>query len=323
MQRANLPEVPPDVVGLVLARPARMLAIEPFFMELVAGIEEVLGAVDMSLLLHVVHDLDAELATYRRWAANGTVGATVVTNVRTDDPRPAALRELGIPYVVAGGPRPDDDAPHVWIDNARPVRDVVAYLAGLGHGVIAHVTGPAVFAHTRTRTQAFAERCRSVGVEARTIEGEYTEESGARAVQELLGLDPQPTAVVFDNDVMAIGGLEQARSSGVDVPARLSVVAWDDSALCRLSSPPLSVMHHDVHGMGRLIGEAVLDAIGGAAPVTRTAPFPRLIVRGSTSSPAAVDPAAPAAVDPAAPAAVDPAAPAAENPDPDRGTVGP
>ncbi|MFE5337909.1 LacI family DNA-binding transcriptional regulator [Isoptericola sp. NPDC056573] len=279
------PSPSPDVVGLVLARPARLLAIEPFFMELVAGIEEVLTATDRSLLLHVVHDLDAELATYARWTRNGTVGAVVVTNVRTDDPRPATLRELGLPYVVAGGPRPEDDAPHVWIDNARPARDAVGYLADLGHSVVARVTGPAVFAHTRTRTDAFLERCRTAGVVPHVVEGEYTEESGARATDELLGLDPRPTAVVYDNDVMAIGGLEHARSAGLRVPEDLSIVAWDDSALCRLSSPPLSAMHHDVHGMGRLIGEAVLDAVEGTVPTTRTAPFPRLLVRGSTAPP--------------------------------------
>ena len=56
-----------DAVGLVLARPARMLGLEPFFMELIGGIEESLAAEGRSLLLHVVPDHDAEIRTYRRW----------------------------------------------------------------------------------------------------------------------------------------------------------------------------------------------------------------------------------------------------------------
>jgi DNA-binding LacI/PurR family transcriptional regulator len=275
-----------DVAGLVLARPARMLAVEPFFMELVAGTEEVLAPAQRSLLLHVVGDLDAEIATYRRWAEHGTVGAVVVTNVRDDDPRPAALQALGLPYVVVGAPRPTPGEPHVWIDNARPARDVVVHLADQGHRVVARVTGPAEFAHTTTRTAAFAAQCAASGLTHHVAEGEYTEESGARATAELLDLDPRPTAIVYDNDVMALGGLGHARSAGVAVPADLSLVAWDDSALCRLASPPLSAMHHDVHGLGRLVGEAVLAVLDGAPPNTRTAPFPRLLVRGTTAPPA-------------------------------------
>lgn len=56
-----------SAVGLVLARPARLLGEEAFFMELVAGMEEALSPHELSVLLHMVPDHEAEQATWRRW----------------------------------------------------------------------------------------------------------------------------------------------------------------------------------------------------------------------------------------------------------------
>src|SRR3954447_2755913 len=91
-----------DAVGLVLARPARMLGLEPFFMELIAGMEEVLATDGRSLLLHVVKDMDAEIAAYRRWAAGEMGDAVVIVTLPDHAPRLGAVSELGLPAVVVG-----------------------------------------------------------------------------------------------------------------------------------------------------------------------------------------------------------------------------
>lgn len=96
-----------DAVGLVLARPARMLGVEPFFAELIAGIEERLSPEGRWLLSHVVPDVDTEIAAYRRWASGSMVDAVVVVNLVADDPRPAVLVEPGLPAVAVGGEPPD------------------------------------------------------------------------------------------------------------------------------------------------------------------------------------------------------------------------
>ena len=96
-----------------------MLGFEPFFMELIGGIEESLAAEGRSLLLHVVPDHDAEIRTYRRWGEGNLVDAVVVVNIALEDARLDVLGEIGIPTVVVGGPRPDLPFANVWIDNAR------------------------------------------------------------------------------------------------------------------------------------------------------------------------------------------------------------
>ncbi|GIG40039.1 LacI family DNA-binding transcriptional regulator [Cellulomonas phragmiteti] len=273
-----------DAIGLVLARPARMLGLEPFFMELIGGIEETLSSDDRSLLLHVVPDHDAEIAAYRRWGRGRLVDAVVLVNLVTADPRLAVLAELAIPTVVVGGPeRALPGVAHVWIDNGQAMRDAVGYLVDLGHATIGRVSGPAALAHTRSRTEAFLAECAGRGAHGVVVEGDYGEESGTRATRALLGRNDLPSALVFDNDVMAAAGLGVADELGLTVPDDVSLLAWDDSHLCRLAHPPLSAMALDVHAMGVQVAGAVLDLLATGRPTTSTAPLPRLVARGSTA----------------------------------------
>jgi LacI family repressor for deo operon, udp, cdd, tsx, nupC, and nupG len=108
--------------------------------------------------------------------------------------------------------------------------------------------------------------------------------SGHAATVELLQAGLRPTAIVYDNDLMALSGLQAARGLGVDVPGELSVVAWDDSALCQLAVPALSAMSHDVERIGELAATAVLGTFEPAGSATvLEAPRARIVARSSTA----------------------------------------
>lgn len=270
-------------VGLVLARPARLLGIEPFFMEFIAGIEERLAERGLSVLLHVVGTQEAEIEAYRRWAERRLVDTVVVVNRTADDRRLPVLRELGLPAVLVGADGDDPALPAVRTDDTGPVREALAHLLDLGHRRIARVSGPADLLHTRARTEALLEGCRAAGVEPVIVEGDYSEEAGARLTAELLRRPEPPTAILYDNDVMAVAGLGAAKELGVAVPDRLSMIAWDDSTMCRLASPPLTTMSVDVHRYGVLVAETVLELIDGLPVTDRWSPTARCVPRGSTA----------------------------------------
>ncbi|MDT7783606.1 MAG: hypothetical protein QOF58_2025 [Pseudonocardiales bacterium] len=270
-----------SAIGLVLARPARLLGVEPFFMEFIAGIEERLAERDLSVLLHVVADHEAEIAAYRRWSSRGLVDATVVVNPVVDDPRPAVLVQLGLPAVVVGD---DPDLPAVRTDHAGPVAEALQHLLELGHRRIARVTGPSALQHTRARTAALLSGCAEAGVEPVIVEGDYSEEAGAKLTTALLSRAEPPTAILYDNDVMAVAGLAAATALGVAVPARLSLVAWDDSTLCRLASPALTTMSVDVHQFGVSVAESVLELVDGVPVTPRWSPTAHYVPRGTTAS---------------------------------------
>jgi DNA-binding LacI/PurR family transcriptional regulator len=275
-------------IGLVLARPARMLGGEAFFMELIAGIEEVLSPQGLSVLLHVVPDHAAEIAAWRRWEADGLVDALIVVDQVVDDPRTAVLADLRLPAVAVGGPAEGMAVPSVSVDDADGARQAADLLAGLGHRRIARISGPSRLLHTRARSDELARAGAERGLSVALYEGDYTEAAGRELTIRALAADPRPTAILYDNDVMAAAALAVAADRGLLVPEQLSLVAWDDSPLCRMATPALTAVAVDVHALGTLVGQAVLDALAGRGPHVRAAAPPRLVVRGSTAAPALI-----------------------------------
>jgi DNA-binding LacI/PurR family transcriptional regulator len=96
-----------------------------------------------------------------------------------------------------------------------------------------------------------------------------------------------PTAVIYDNDVMAVAGVSVAHEMGVDIPRELSVIAWDDSALCQLVHPQLTAMNRDISAYGAHAAERLLEVID-RVPLRADREFAlRLVPRGSTAAPRA------------------------------------
>ncbi|MEV7086036.1 LacI family DNA-binding transcriptional regulator [Streptomyces sp. NPDC093085] len=273
--------------GLVIDRPARTLGLEPFFMQLISGIQSELTADATPLLLTMAEDRTTEIALYRSWSARHRVDGVFLVDLRVDDARLPVLEQLGLPAVLIGAPDGRRTLPAVWSDDAAAVTTVVRHLAGLGHRRIARVGGPAPLRHTAIRTAAFDAALRAGGLTGGTVEADYSGEGGAAATRALLATARPPTAILYDNDVMAVSGLTAAHSLGVRVPAELSVVAWDDSALCELVDPPLTALSRDIVGYGARAARMLREAADGRTVADQEDPAPRLTPRGSVAPPPA------------------------------------
>ncbi|KQQ06366.1 hypothetical protein ASG06_03035 [Rathayibacter sp. Leaf185] len=274
-------------MGLALVRATEIMGAEPYFHEFIAGVERAVRPAGYSVLLNVLPDAEAELATYRRWSDDGEVSGVIVVDLEVDDERPEFVRGLGLPAVVIGPPSAAEGFRAVWTDDGNAMRSAVGFLAGLGHERIAHVTGPAELLHTRIRQEAFAQECERLGIASATASGDYSRASGGRALRSLLDDAAPPTAVVFDSDLMALGGLDETRELGIPVPGELSLLAWDDSAQCQLSEPPLSAVSHDVQVIGMLAGRELLEEIAGGESRATSSPEVVIVPRRSTGTPAA------------------------------------
>jgi DNA-binding LacI/PurR family transcriptional regulator len=273
-------------VGLTLCRPARILSIEPFFMGLISGFEAELAARGFALTLQVVATPENEVEVYRRWWGERRVDGVIVTDLRADDVRIPVLQQLQLPAVVIGGPGETGTVTQIWSDDAGAVIEAVRYLAALGHRRIARVSGLPALLHTQARTRAFEEICAALGVTpAVTVPSDYTGEDGGRATRRLLIGAERPTAIIYDNDVMAVAGLAVAQEMGLTVPADLSIVAWDDSPLCSLVHPPLTALSRDIAEYGAHAARQLLAAIAGEKVQNIEAATARLTPRGSTAPP--------------------------------------
>lgn len=276
------------VIGFVLNRPARILGTETFFPELLSGIQLGLSPSRTALHMLVVSDLDEELETYREWWHAHRVDGVIVIDPRTADPRVDLLEELGLPAVQIGSHASHDSGvPTVWVDDTEAARTLFGYLAALGHRRIAHVAGTAAFEHTLLRTQALQECLAQFELEwAHSTATDYSAPAATAETRRLLSRKKRPTAIVYDNDVMAAAGLRVAHEMGVAVPQELSIASFDDSLMMRLVRPSITTLTRDTVELGELAARTLLELLGAAGPVPSVpGPAPQLSVRESTAPP--------------------------------------
>jgi DNA-binding LacI/PurR family transcriptional regulator len=276
--------------GLALARPARTLAYEPFFSKLLSGIEAELSARQIALVLQIVEDVEAESHALRRWWAEHRVDGVLLVDLRVDDPRVPTVEEIQLPAVIIGGPGNTGMLPYLPGNDEDGVSQIVEHLVALGHRQIDRVAGSTAFASTQVRTQVFKKALANGGARGRVVSTDYSSSSGAAATRRLLGRTPRPTAVVFDNDIMAVAGLGVAQELGISIPADLSVVSFDDSMLCEVVRPSLTACARDIEAYGSRAASALVDVIEGRT-VDWQPDEPSALVLRASSAPAAARPA--------------------------------
>jgi DNA-binding LacI/PurR family transcriptional regulator len=271
-------------IGLVLCRPTRKLGIEPDIMELISGIELELSARSYVMALKVVPDHTAEIAVYERWWAEQRVDGVLLLDLHCEDERPDAVRRMQLPAVAIAGPGNFRGIPAVWSDDAAAIGSTVDYLFAIGHRAVAWVGGLPRLLHTAIRTKAFVEALRSLGVEQPvTVVSGCTGEEGASATRRLLSSARPPTAIIYDNDIMAVAGLAAANEMGVAVPRKLSIVAWGDSMLCSIQHPPLTALSRDVVTYGVNAARCLITLIDEGTATDLQVATAHLVPCGSTA----------------------------------------
>jgi DNA-binding LacI/PurR family transcriptional regulator len=260
--------------------------IESCFMQLLSGIQAELSRDHIALLFTTAQDQAAEISLYRTWWAQRRVDGVFLADLQVGDQRVATLQELRMPAVVFGTPHGAGSLPAVWPDEVAATRTVVEYLAGLGHRRLAWVSGRPRYWHTKLRADALLEVAGAAGLEAVSVAGDNTGEHGARATCDLLRSARPPTAILYDNDLMAVSGLSVAQHMGVPVPAELSIVAWDDSALCEVVHPSLTALRRDIAAGGAEGARRLVRLVDGSTVGNVEEAPPVLIRRGSTDRPA-------------------------------------
>lgn len=250
-------------IGLVLDYDPELLSVESFMMELISGLGAELEKHDYSILVRMAVGEDAKLAIIKDWIATGNVDGLLLVNVELGDPCVKLFEDADMPVLAIADASVAGELPSLSSADADAVRQAVQYLYDLGHRHIARVGGPESLAHSYIRDSAFADVASELGVRYRCLHTDYTPETGREATKRLLSFGEHPTAIIYDNDVMALAGLGVATSMGIKVPDELSVISWDDSFMCTAAYPNLTAMGRDVVKTGTEAAKLLLRLIDG------------------------------------------------------------
>jgi LacI family transcriptional regulator len=217
----------------------------------------------------------------------GRVDGLLIASARPEARLLAALERHWVPHVFVNRLVPGDVA-NATLDVARASRVALDHLADLGHTAIGHVAGPREVQSARSRETAFLARAAERGLPVPPVaRGAFTADGGAAAADRLLGHHRELTAVFTSSLAQAIGLLHVARRRGIEVPAALSVIAYDEVPMARYLSPPVTTIEMPLGALGAAGVDLLLEQLdGGPARSVVLGSEPAIVRRESTASPA-------------------------------------
>ncbi|HRY44904.1 MAG TPA: LacI family DNA-binding transcriptional regulator [Thermoanaerobaculia bacterium] len=257
-----------------------------YFSEVIRGIDLAARQAGYHVLVSSSHSDAAETREVLR-AMNGRVDGVVVMAPHASPQALASSFPPALPAVFLNSAPGGAGAPSLSVDNRGGARAMVAHLLALGHRRLAFLNGPASNRDAAERRRGAHDALRAAGLATEPvleIPGDFTEESGRVAGEEVLRRSPRPTALFAANDSMAIGALYALRRARASIPADVAVAGFDDVPIARFASPPLSTVRHDIRSLGaralaRLVAE--IEGRGDGLPDREVLPF-HLVLRYST-----------------------------------------
>jgi DNA-binding LacI/PurR family transcriptional regulator len=261
-----------DAVALVIAEPADRIFGEPFFAGIVRGISTAVSDADKQLVL-MLSQAGGRRTHLESYLSRQHVDGVLLLSLHDDDQLPAAIRSRQLPMVI-GGRSGGTEGPWVDVDNQRGAALAAGLLVDTGCRVIGTITGPLDMTAGRDRYTGFEAALRAAGrtlSEDLVVTGDFSRESGARAMVELLERRPDVDGVFCANDPMAAAALRVLQEAGRRVPGDVAVIGFDNSSLALTTNPTLTTVSQHLEDMGRAMVELLLDQLRVPdAPGSRT-----------------------------------------------------
>jgi DNA-binding LacI/PurR family transcriptional regulator len=273
-----------ESIALILPETAsRVFSDDLFFPAVIRGVSLELEAADKQLVLMMAGSA-ASHDRVERYAMAGHVDGVMFASMHGADPLPGSLARLGIPVVCSGRPMspPESPVPYVDVDHVGGVAKAVKHLLSTGRRRIATIAGPQDMIAGVDRLHGYRATLEEAGLTGHAAFGDFTRDSGVRAMHELLETDPGLDAVFVASDMMAHGALQALKDAGRRVPQDVAVIGFDDFDISRYSDPPLTTVRQPVVDMGRTMAKQMLGLVRDGADVPQAVVLPtELVVRDS------------------------------------------
>ena len=233
-----------------------------------------------------VQDRAAEVVGLLRSAA---LDGVVLAPPASDNPRILAdLTAAGIRFARIAPTQNLEAGPSNLIDDVAAGREIAEHLLGLGHVSIAVIMGDPTHASSNARLTGYRQAFGAAGVvlDPHMIEpGLFTRASGYEAASRLFDRKAGMTAILAQNDDMAVGALMAARERGLSVPEDVSIVGFDDSEVSRITWPRLTTIRQPVFEMAASATDMVVAQLDGTPVTMRQDHAHTLLVRESSGPP--------------------------------------
>jgi DNA-binding LacI/PurR family transcriptional regulator len=260
----------------------------PFFSELIEGIEDEgrKAGYETTVFKLSEYDDDFELLRKQLIESRNSGILLLATEMNKDDIIP--FESSNSPIVILDSYIESCTFSSVLISNSDSVSRATDYLMHKGHNRIGYLAGNIRIQNFYFREMGLRRSLTSAGCSLNekdiiylspTLDGSYND------MLLFLKTSPDlPPAFIADNDIIALGAMRALKDKGFRIPEDISIVGFDDMPYCKLSEPPLTTVHVDKRGMGRMAVRRLIDIVNSGDKVkTKTEICTDLIKRKSVS----------------------------------------
>ncbi|SFE45471.1 transcriptional regulator, LacI family [Paenibacillus catalpae] len=205
-------------------------------------------------------------------------------------PHLESLQRHNIPFVLLDREVPGVECDIVLGDSKEGARQLVNHLVQQGHCRIALVNGSDTISSARLRLEGYREALILNGLahdEKIVFETSYGPRTDLSEMDAWMdSLDPQPTALVAGNNVLAIEAIRLLRKRNLRIPEDISIVCFDDFGPYSEVDPFMTVAAQQAYQFGYLGMQMLIDRIQNkneAGPWKKIVLPAELIIRRSVS----------------------------------------
>ena len=194
-----------------------------------------------------VSDLDPAIERlHLKQVAQGTADALIISSLQSPENVPAFLKLAaeGFPMVHIDVECLNLTMPTVKYDDVAGARMLTEHLLEKGHWRIAFCASAIAFQTVRDRHRSYQETLRQAGIEPderlSLLASTRLEDWPMQHLLDLVQGPEPPTAIIAENDMMAIACIQALRRTGLRVPADIAVTGFDNTYPDYLTERPLT-----------------------------------------------------------------------------------
>ncbi len=273
-----------DTIALVVSEPDERMFADPFLPAIVHGLGEAIAETQLQLILLLAQG-EREQRKVERYVLQGHVDGVIMLCQHGDEALPRAFVAAGVPIVLTGRPQDADWIPYVDADNRAGARTATEHLLATRRRV-ATITGPLDLAVAADRFGGYRDALAAAGIAfdpSLVAHGDFTAESGARAMELLLACEPAVDGVFAASDLMSAGALRRLEAAGRRVPEDIAVVGFDDVDVASSTTPPLTTMRQPFADMTRALADLLQRRIAGEAGAGESVILAATLVRRASA----------------------------------------
>ena len=249
-------------IGLVLSRPD-LLAVDAFVAIMTHGLNEVCRERGYRLIMEAIQGPPGDDA-YSNLAKSKRVDSLIVINPRKGDIALKKIIKSKFPVLIAGTTDlPGENA--ITTQEGQASCQITSHLISLGHQRIAHICHASLdYVAACRRFEGYRAALETANLpfnQALVAPGDFTFESGYRAMKQIFASNARSTALFAGNDTIAIGAMLAIREAGLSIPRDFAVVGYDDIPSAAYACPPLTTLRTHAYEYGKLFAEAAIKLI--------------------------------------------------------------